>query len=69
MSIRESQLKKTLINIKSEETKNNPFGEEWTSITSKIKKTSPFRNFVTYSVNTIIKIKRLNHLLQKLMMI
>jgi hypothetical protein len=33
-----------------EEIVRNPFGERWSDTVNEIKKTSPFRNFETYSV-------------------
>ena len=39
----------------------DPFGQNWTEIVAKIKETSPFRNFVTYSVKFLMQILLLKY--------
>ena len=44
----DSSLNNCLINFEGD---NNPFGEKFSDVCVKIKETSPFRNFISYSVN------------------
>lgn len=54
----DSKFKDILINFEGD---NNPFGEKFTDLTTRIKETSPFRNFITYSVSYFLKITLLNY--------
>ncbi len=48
MQRRDTKINEILINFEGD---NNPFGEKFSDTVSKIKETSPFRKFVTYSVS------------------